>query len=59
VTAPFAPLDAPVGLFVNTGYGVMSSIGGARHLVERIAGATGHNPFALDRTFVPPRGKTR
>jgi sarcosine oxidase subunit beta len=50
------------GLFVNTGYsghGVMSSIGGARHLVERIAGARSHNPFALDRTFVPPRGKTR
>jgi glycine/D-amino acid oxidase-like deaminating enzyme len=50
------------GLFVNTGYsghGVMSSIGGARHLVERITGAKGYNPFALDRTFVPPRGKTR
>jgi hypothetical protein len=41
-------------LFVNTGYSVR-----ARHLVERIAGETGHNSFALDRTFVPPRGKTR
>jgi hypothetical protein len=32
---------------------------GAHHLVTRVTGATGHNPFALDRAFVPPRGKTR
>jgi sarcosine oxidase subunit beta len=53
------PID---GLYVNTGYsghGVMSSIGGARQLVELITGRTEQNPFALDRTFVPPRGKTR
>jgi sarcosine oxidase subunit beta len=53
------PVD---GLYVNTGYsghGVMSSIGGARHLVDVISGTAGHNPFALDRAFVPPRGKTR
>jgi len=37
----------------------MSSIGGARHLLERITGTAADNPFALDRTFVPPRGKTR
>jgi glycine/D-amino acid oxidase-like deaminating enzyme len=50
------------GAYVNTGYsghGVMSSTGGARHLVEVIAGALRDNPFALGRTFVPPRGKTR
>jgi sarcosine oxidase subunit beta len=65
VTPDHRPLideTAVPGLFVNTGYsghGVMSSIGGARHLVERITDATRYNPFALDRTFVPPRGKTR
>ena len=50
------------GLYVNTGYsghGVMSSIGGARHLLDLITGKTRDNPFALDRAFVPPRGKTR
>jgi glycine/D-amino acid oxidase-like deaminating enzyme len=65
VTPDHRPLigETPVsGLYVNTGYsghGVMSSIGGARHLVERITGTRTHNPFALERTFVPPRGKTR
>jgi len=65
VTPDHRPLigETPVpGLYVNTGYsghGVMSSIGGARHLLERITGTAAHNPFALDRTFVPPRGKTR
>jgi glycine/D-amino acid oxidase-like deaminating enzyme len=65
VTPDHRPLigETPVaGLYVNTGYsghGVMSSIGGARHLVERIAGSGGDNPFALDRTFAPPRGRTR
>ena len=65
VTPDHRPLidETPVpGLYVNTGYsghGVMSSIGGARHLVERIMGAMVSNPFALDRTFVPPRGKAR
>jgi sarcosine oxidase subunit beta len=65
VTPDHRPLiDAtPVdGLYVNTGYsghGVMSSIGGARHLVQVITGRTRENPFALDRTFVPPRGRTR
>jgi sarcosine oxidase subunit beta len=65
VTPDHRPLigETPVeGLYVNTGYsghGVMSSIGGARRLVERIVGPRGDNPFALDRTFVPPRGKTR
>jgi hypothetical protein len=37
----------------------MSSIGGARYLVEVLTGARRDNPFALQRTFVPPRGKTR
>ena len=65
VTPDHRPLigETPVpGLYVNTGYsghGVMSSIGGARHLLERITGTAADNPFALDRTFVPPRGKTR
>ena len=50
------------GLYVNTGYsghGVMSSVGGARHLLELVTGARRENPFALDRTFVPPPGKPR
>jgi sarcosine oxidase subunit beta len=65
VTPDHRPLideTAVSGLFVNTGYsghGVMSSIGGARHLVEVLTGARRDNPFALQRTFVPPRGKTR
>ena len=65
VTPDHRPLigETPVpGLYVNTGYsghGVMSSIGGARHLLERITGTATDNPFALDRSFVPPRGKTR
>ncbi|WP_028067571.1 NAD(P)/FAD-dependent oxidoreductase [Solirubrobacter soli] len=65
VTPDHRPLiDAtPVdGLYVNTGYsghGVMSSIGGARHLLDVMTASNQHNPFALDRTFVPPRGKTR
>ena len=48
------------GLYVNTGYsghGVMCSIAGGRLMVERLAGAS--NPFALDRTFIPPARKTR
>jgi glycine/D-amino acid oxidase-like deaminating enzyme len=65
VTPDHRPLigETPIaGLYVNTGYsghGVMSSIGGARHLLERITGPVADNPFALDRTFVVPRGKTR
>jgi glycine/D-amino acid oxidase-like deaminating enzyme len=50
------------GLYINTGYsghGVMSSIGGGRLMVDVLAGTVEHNPFALDRPFVPPRGKTR
>jgi glycine/D-amino acid oxidase-like deaminating enzyme len=48
------------GLFVNTGYsghGVMCSVAGGRLLVERLNGTP--NPFALDRTFIPPARKTR
>jgi sarcosine oxidase subunit beta len=50
------------GLYVNTGYsghGVMSSVGGARHLLELVTGARRENPFALGRAFVPPRAKPR
>jgi sarcosine oxidase subunit beta len=65
VTPDHRPLigETPIkGLYVNTGYsghGVMSSIGGARHLLDLVTGKTRDNPFALRRTFVPPRGKTR
>jgi glycine/D-amino acid oxidase-like deaminating enzyme len=65
VTPDHRPLidETPIrGLYVNTGYsghGVMSSVGGARHLLERITGTQSTNPFALDRAFVPPRGRTR
>jgi len=65
VTPDLRPLldETPVaGLHVNTGYsghGVMSSIGGARHLVEVVTGARRDNPFRLDRTFAPARGKAR
>ena len=63
VTPDHRPLidETPVpGLYVNTGYsghGVMCSIAGGRLLVERMHGE--RNPFALDRTFQPPRHKTR
>ena len=63
VTPDHRPLidETPVpGLYVNTGYsghGVMCSIAGGRLLVERLHGE--RNPFALDRTFQPPRHKTR
>lgn len=63
VTPDHRPLidETPVpGLYVNTGYsghGVMCSVGGGRLLVERLQGAP--SPFALDRTFVSPRWKTR
>jgi len=65
LTPDYRPLldeTAVRGLYVNTGYsghGVMSSVGGARHLVELITGSRGDNPFRLDRTFVPPRAKPR
>jgi sarcosine oxidase subunit beta len=65
LTPDYRPLldETPVrGLYVNTGYsghGVMSSIGGARHLLEVVTGARRENPFALARAFVPPRAKPR
>ena len=63
VTPDHRPLidETPVpGLYVNTGYsghGVMCSVAGGRLLVERLDGSP--NPFALDRTFIPPARKTR
>ncbi len=63
VTPDHRPLidETPVpGLYVNTGYsghGVMCSVAGGRLMVERLAGSS--NPFALDRTFIPPARKTR
>ncbi len=64
VTPDYRPLldETPVpGLYVNTGYsghGVMTSIGGARHLLDVITGRPAENPFALDRQFVPPPAGT-
>jgi glycine/D-amino acid oxidase-like deaminating enzyme len=43
----------------HSGHGVMASIGGASHLLDLITGKSRDNPFALDRAFVPPRGKIR
>ena len=63
VTPDFRPLldeTALAGLFVNTGYsghGVMSSIGGARHLLEVVTGSRRENPFALGRIFNPARSR--
>jgi sarcosine oxidase subunit beta len=65
LTPDLRPLldETPVaGLYVNTGYsghGVMSSIGGARHLLEIVAGRRRENPFRLDRAFVAPRSRPR
>jgi sarcosine oxidase, subunit beta len=64
VTPDHRPLldETPVpGLYVNTGYsghGVMTSIGGARHLLDVITGRPAENPFALGRRFDPPPAGT-